>query len=149
MKRFVFRFEAVLKHRVVTEELRLQELARVQGEMSVCEGRIAQCRSEFDRTMVERPARIDVEDFPRREQYLDTLGVRIQQEERIHEGIAARLEDARLAVIAARQAREALERIRETDREKHRRDGLLAEQSALDEIATQRFGRSRAGVRPT
>lgn len=144
MTRFRFRFEAVLKHRSITEELRLQAFARVQAELVACDGRIAACRREFDQTMVNRPARIDVEDFPRREHYLDTLWARIEQEERIREGVAARAEDARLAVIAARQARQALETIRDTDHAIYQREAALAEQNAADEMATQRFQRARA-----
>ena len=139
MKRFRFRFEAVLKHRTITEDLRMQDFARLQSELAACDVRVETLQSEFSRSMAERPTRVDVEDFPRRERYLDTLRVRIEQEERIREGIAARLDDARLALIAARQAREALERIQTADREMHRKVNALAEQNAVDEIATQRF----------
>lgn len=144
MKRFKFRFEAVLKHRAITEELRTQEFARVQGELAACDGRIAASRREFEVTVASRPERIDVEDLPRRESYLDALRARIEQETRIREGIAARLEDARVALVAAKQAREALERIRESDYETYRREATLAEQNALDEIASQRFQRAAA-----
>lgn len=147
MKRFTFRLDAVLKHRAITEQLRLQEIAVVQTELAVCDARIAGCRREFDRTVAERPDRIDVEDFPRREQYLDAVRERIEQQERIREGIAARLEDARLALIAAQQAREALERIREADHKEYCREAALAEQNAIDEMSTQRFKRARAGVK--
>jgi flagellar FliJ protein len=147
VKRFIFRFEAVLKHRAITEELRTEEFARVQAELAACDGRIAACRREFDITVSGRPERIDVEDFPRREHYLDTLRARIEQETRIREGIAARLEDARRALVAAKQAREALERIRETDFDAYRREAARAEQNALDEVASQRFQRIAANSR--
>jgi flagellar FliJ protein len=146
VKRFKFRFEAVLKHRTITEDLRLQELAALQAELAICDGRIAACKGEFDRTIAERPGQIDVEDFPRREQYLDTLRSRIEQEERIREGVAARVEDARIALIAARQAREALERLREADYKEYCREAALFEQNAIDEMSTQRFQRARSGV---
>ncbi len=144
MKRFKFRFEAVLKHRAVIEELRMHEYVRIQDELAICEARLAGCRDQYARTIAERPAKIDFEDIPRRERYLDVLNARIAQEERLREGIAARLDDARTALIAARQAREALKRIREADQAEHLRLALLAEQNALDEMSSQRYRRAQA-----
>jgi flagellar export protein FliJ len=143
LKRFRFRFEAVLKHRVAIEDQRLQEFSRVQGELTLCDNRLSMLHSTYYRGIAERPAQIDVEDFPRRERYLDTLRARIDQEERIREGVAARLDDARQALIAARQAREALERVRAEDMETHKREAAKAEQDALDEISTQRYQRGQ------
>src|SRR5437764_2465699 len=106
MKRFKFRFEAVLKHRAVIEQTRLLAFAGAQSELAACDNRLAACREEFSRTVTDRPTRIDVEDIPRRERYLDTLNARITQDERTREGLAARMDDARVALITARQARE-------------------------------------------
>ena len=143
MKRFKFRFEAVLKHRAVTEQTRLLTYARAQTELAASDVRLVTCRQEYSRTIAERPKRIDIEDIPRRERYIDTLNARIAQEERIREGLAARSEDARAALITARQAREALERIRESDHAEFERLGAVAEQNEIDEMSTQRHRRAQ------
>ena len=144
MKRFKFRFEAVHKHRAIIENARLQEFARVQGELVACDARIVYLRAECNQTMTNRPSNIDVEDIPRRERYIDTLRVSIAQEERLREGLMARLEDSRKALIVARQAREALDRIREADEKEYLQHVALAEQNMLDEISTQRYQRAKA-----
>ena len=144
MKRFKFRFEAVHKHREIIENGKLREFGRLQGELSACEIRIVSLRSECNNTMNSRPFTIDVEDIPRRERYIDTLRVQIANEERLREGLGARVEDARLALIAARQAREALDRIRIADEKAYMQQAALAEQNMLDEISTQRYQRAKA-----
>jgi flagellar export protein FliJ len=144
MKRFKFRFEAVHKHREIIENARLQEFGRLQGELAACEVRIVNLRAECNRTMTTRPLCIDVEDSPRRERYIDTLRVQIADEERLKEGLGARVEDARLALITARQAREALDRIRQADEKAYMQHAALAEQNMLDEISTQRYQRAQS-----
>src|SRR5579871_3492206 len=98
MRRFRFRFETVLRHRTILEELRLQAFAVIQNEMATIDARVAAYRSEYTRTVAGRPTSLDVDDIKRREQYLDALNARLEQEQRVREGIAARLEDARVAL---------------------------------------------------
>src|SRR5579872_3440989 len=138
MRRFKFRFETVLKHRTILEEMRMQAFAIVQQEMVTVDARLAASRAEYARTVAGRPSSLDVEDIARRERYLDTLSARLAQEERVREGIAARLEDARVALLEARQACKALERVREQDLQEYMRLTAQAEQTAMDEMATQR-----------
>lgn len=139
MRKFKFRFEAVLKHRAVMEDMRAHAFAAVQRELVQCEARIADLRARYDRTVAERPDSLDFVDIALRESYADSLRTRIEQEQRIHEGIAARLEDARKALVGARQAREAIERIRERDEAKHLYLAHKAEQDRLDEIGLSRL----------
>src|SRR5579871_2522433 len=115
MRRFKFRLEAVLKHRLAVEEGKLRAMAAVQAEMAAVEERLAGLREEFDQTVGRRPASIDVADISRRERYVDTLVARITDEERLADIIRSRLDEARKSLVEARQAREAVERIREKD----------------------------------
>ena len=142
MRRFKFRLEAVMKHRAVVEEQKLQAFATVPREMAESDVRIAVLRAEYESTVASRPEHIDVADIARRERYIDTLNVQIAEEERVREGISARLDDARAALIVARQAREAIERIREKDYFAHLQSAVREEQIAIDEIATLRHART-------
>lgn len=144
MRRFRFRLEAVLRQRVMREEAALQAFAVVQGEMELSKARVTAAWQEYDHTVANRPTVIDVIAIAQREWYLDTLRARIEQEERIQEGIAARLEDARLALVEARQAREAIDRLRESEFNEYKRHIARLEQEVLDEIATLRHTRKAA-----
>ena|SRR5207302_4002813 len=143
MRRFKFRFEAVLKHRAVMEDMRAHAVAAVQQELAACEARLAGLRERYERTLADRPNLLDLMEIALRESYVDSLRSRIEQEERIHEGIVARIEDARVALVAARQAREAIAKIRDRDHEKHVYLAHKAEQDRLDEIGMTRHGRDK------
>jgi flagellar export protein FliJ len=143
MLRFKFRLEAVLRHRTVIEDQKLRAFALVHTEMALVDERLAALRGDFDRTVGGRPRRIDVTDIGRRERYLDAVGAQIQQHERVREGIAARLEAARLELIAARQDREAVQRVHDNDYAAHVAAARREEQMSIDEIATMRYRSSR------
>jgi flagellar FliJ protein len=139
MRRFKFRLETVLRQRTAREEKCLREFAAAQNEKAACEARLAAYRAERERTILERPEPPDPEDEIRREFYLDGLNARMEHEEKVREGIAARLESARIALMAARHAREALERVKENDFNEYKMLNAREEQHALDEVATMRY----------
>lgn len=141
MRRFKFKLEAVRKHRNVLEQMRQQALAVVLGEMEACRMRLDVCRAEQARTVAGRPGSLDLEDIARREAYLDALRLQMAREERVREGIATRLEDARIALLQAAQAREAIERIRQRHYGEFVQRVARSEQAALDEVATLRHRR--------
>ena len=141
MRRFKFRLEAVLKHRVVMEELAQQAFAKVQLELKAADHALAEMRTAYAEAVAGRGAGIDLEDVSRRERYIDALLVRIGEQERVIEGINARLNDARIALVSARQAREAIERVKEQDYRQYLQDVAHEEQRQIDEMATARHGR--------
>jgi flagellar protein FliJ len=141
MRRFKFRLEAVLKHRTVIEELAQQAFAKVQLELKAADERLAELRTGYSEAVAGRSAGVDLDDVTRRERYVDTLLVRISEQERVREGINARLDDARSALVSARQAREAIERVKEQDYRNYLREAGLEEQRLIDEMATVRHGR--------
>jgi flagellar FliJ protein len=144
MKRFRFKLEPVLKYRTALEQLRLQAFAAVQAELNACDERLARYRREQARILSAGPGRWSVDYFTNRERYIDAIKARIAGEERQREGIAARLEDARSALVEARRARESVERLRERAFENYVAETRLAEQNMLDELASPRHSRRAA-----
>jgi flagellar FliJ protein len=140
VRKFQFRLQSVLKYRITLEELRRHAFALVQSELIACDSRIAALRAECARTLAGRHS-LDIWDIEQRERYIDTLNASIEREQRVREGILARLEDARCALIAAKQAREALERIRQSDFEEFVQQEGRKEHALLDEMATLRHTR--------
>jgi len=138
MRRFRFRLEAVLRQRAAVQSLRLQELASAQQHLLAKE-------QELDRLLAERSRllALPLEDAAaaeraRRDVYLDLVCARIAGAEAARAEAAQRLDQARKALLLARQAREAIERIRDRDYREWQADCLRAEQAQIDELAGTR-----------
>jgi flagellar FliJ protein len=144
MKRFRFKLESVLKYRAALEQLRLQAFAATQTELNECDERLARYRQEQARVLSVGPGHWSIDYFANRERYIDAIKARIASEERLREGIAARLEDARSALVEARRARQSVERLRERAYETYVAETRLAEQNLLDELSSQRHTRRAA-----
>lgn len=154
MRRYKFRLEAVLRHREIIEELREQEFAAANGVLEVILARIAALWEEFNRTVAERPGAeagqpFDPHIIVDRERYLQTLQAEIASQERRADAARIVVEEARQALVVARQGREAVSRLREKDRAAYILEAQRHEQNTLDEMATVRHlqaVRARASV---
>jgi flagellar export protein FliJ len=147
MRRFKFRLETVLRHRETIESLREQEFAAAQGYLQAIEARIATLQEEFRQMVAGRPGgaqgeRFDTQEIVDRERYVETLLAAIAQMQRRAEAARVQAEEKRRALVAARQAREAVSHLRDKDLVAHVALGNKLEQEALDELATLRHTRS-------
>ena len=141
MKRFNFRLETLLRHRETLEDLRDQEFALAQGRHAQAKLQIDALEAHYRQTVAERDARFDAPAIQSREKYVEVLQLRIaEQGERVE---VARLivEEMRVARVAAKQAREAVSRLRDKDFADHRAEAQRKTQESLDEIASVRFVR--------
>ncbi|HLJ53633.1 MAG TPA: flagellar export protein FliJ [Chthonomonadaceae bacterium] len=147
MKRFVFRLETVLRHRKTIEELREQDFALAQGRHMEAKLQLEALEEHYRRTVAERPGAefgFDAPAIQSREKYLQAVQERIaEQAERVE---VARIiaEEMRLAMVAAKQAREAVSRLREDDLAEHTAETQRLMQEGLDEVAATRFARLNA-----
>lgn len=117
--------------------------AALQGEVAACTAQIAALQLEFSRVVSDRPARLNVEELTLRERHLDGLRHRIENAERVREGLLARLEDARASLVSKRQDRQTVDRLREIEMGEHRKEADRREQGSIDELATLRHSRGR------
>src|SRR6187200_517665 len=118
MRRFHFRLETILRHRETIEDLREQDFATAQGIVQAIEARIAVLREEYRNTLLSRPGGhagepFDARSIYDRERYLETVQAAIEQQERRREAALIVLEEKRIALVAARQAREAVSHLRD------------------------------------
>lgn len=146
MRRFVFRLETVLSHRETIETLREQEFAQAQGNLETLRLRLAGLRADFAHTVSGRPGRagepFDAHIIFDWERYLETLQAAItQQERRVHTAFVV-AEEKRLALMMARQQREAVSQLKANALSEHTLEAQKLEQDALDELATLRFVRA-------
>ena len=145
MRRFQFRLEAVLRHRELIEELREQSYMTAQGELVKQQAKLSSLKERYRETVAGRPGgapgeQFDASSIHGRERYLEALQASIDRQMRWVEAAHIVAEEMRRALVAARQAREAVSRLQEKDLKAHQALALKLEQSALDELATLRHG---------
>lgn len=148
MRRFQFRLETVLRHREIIETLREQEFTEANGVLQVLLRRIETLQSEFRKTVAERPGSVPGQPFDAgsifdRERYLETLQASLAREERKAEAARVVMEEKRQALVAARQATQAVSRLREKDFADYQAEAQRIAQQALDEMAGLRHIRAQ------
>lgn len=148
MRRFRFRLETVLSYREAQETQREWELAEESRRAHAAEQALQVLRAQLEITIQERPLRgrhasFDDRALGNREHYLDSLLSAIHRQE--EEVVVAwkRVEDRRMALVAASQARESVSRLHARDLTDYRTRMQHAEQNTLDEQATLRFARAQ------
>ncbi len=146
MRRFMFRLEAVLRHRMTLESLREQDFATAQGRVQQIQLRLDTLNSEVARIVSERPGGNRGEQFDAnalfdRERYIITLEAAIAQNRRRMDAAEIVLIERRTELVSARQAREVVSQLRDRELESYTALGLKTEQDTLDEAATLRHTR--------
>ncbi len=157
MKRFTFRLETLLEHRKILEKLRDQEFAAAQGRHELAMSQLDALEAHYQQTIADRPAPLvpqiwgeggpgtpfDAPAILSREKYLEAVQIQIgQQRERVE---IARLiaEEMWAAMVAAKQAREAVSRLRDKDFADYKAEAQRKAQESMDEIASVQFVRQQ------
>ena len=142
MKRYRFRLDSVLRVRELTERqaeenyLRAQRMV-VEAEMKIRE----QEQRRSDAQNAARAGKFDADRLNNADRFFLAIGEQIAVHAREREAAGIVAEVMRLELVEARQAREALTKLREKDYAEYRALTLKQEQEAIDEMATLRFGR--------
>lgn len=149
MKRFTFRLETVLRHREILSEQREQEFALAQGRYEVAKNRLSDLEAHYRETVANRPGADSGSGFnaaaiQSRERYLEALGNQIEQQSELTDISRMISEEKRAQMVTARQAKEAVSRLRDKDLAAYRTELERKTQEALDEIASVRFLRQKA-----
>jgi flagellar FliJ protein len=149
VKRFKFRLESLLKHRETVQDLREQEFARAQSRHDALKLQLDALEEHYQQTIADRPvaeigARFDAPRIQSREQYLQA--VQLQMARQTEQVEIARLiaEEMRIQMVSARQACEAVTRLRDKDYAEYQAEVQRKTQEELDEIAAVRFTRQQS-----
>lgn len=154
MARFVFELQAVLKQRMAVERERQLRVATIERERLEQEERIRSIQRQIEAE--KRELAVYLNAFKGGESAggsgVDVRGVRMQansslslisraqREVYVLAGIHARLDEARLALLEATTAREAVEKLKERRLLAWREAQNSLESRALDEMAVMRGG---------
>ncbi len=151
MKRFHFGLEAVLRQREISEERCEQRFAKAQGQVDYLLGRQQILQDEIRIMMAERQgfgagAGFDASDALNRERYLATLQQGVATVESYLETARMAAAAARRDLVEAKQAREAVDKLRQRELRDYMALSLKREQDVLDEQASLRHGRARVSA---
>ena len=152
MPRFVFRLAPVLRHRERIEEEKKQLLAEAQRKLFDAEAQRQRLRDRREELAVELVAghrKIDGETLRMTYAHLDFLAREITAADWRVAAAGQAVDLARQILIRATKDRKVLERLRERQREAHKREQERLEHRDLDEANSRRHARlSREGVTP-
>lgn len=147
MKRaFHFRLARVQRVRELFEETARTELSAALGAVHAMEDKISAWTEELrsgraDLARAQAHGHLDVDAHIARQRTLSTLEVRILEADAERERLAEVAEEARAAWQERRSDKEALARLSDRHRERHRAELERAEAAELDEVAIQRARR--------
>ncbi len=141
MRKYRFRLESVLSHRVVVEDIKQRAHAALHLELAACAAQIDALRRQIRTTMKLTAGATEPETLVRREIYVGLIEKEIERLVDTRRQIEARLETARVELLAASHGKKAIERVQERDFQRWRVETAQAEQSEMDEIAISRHGR--------
>ena len=150
MKRFQFKLESVLKHRIRLEDLEKKELADVFRELHEAHGVLKSLNEDFSRTQksIEREESIknlNIEKIVMYESYM-LYCKRMTERQIIHiEQIDKRVEKKRQEFIKASKARRVIDRLKEKQYYAYMKEMDDKNQKFIDEMAIVKFIRQHSG----
>jgi len=135
-------------------DVRRQVRERIEAELASIQKRLEQAREALEALIDQR--RTSVEEFRERKTftveelklfnyYVDGLALRIQDGKRMVAAIEGELRKKISELLEARQNEEVMERLREKELDRYRKEMARKETAFLDEVALRRF----VDVRPS
>lgn len=144
MKKFAFRFAAVLRQREIVLDQKRADLSEVERKRVMAEDLLTQRRQTLNGHLNAGPRpnqTFDANAELIRQRFIHTLRQEIRRREQQLELIQQELENARKAVSEAHQALRAIEMLKEKDFEAWKFELKRAEEKQTDETNSQRWGR--------
>jgi flagellar export protein FliJ len=143
---FRFRLATLLRLREADRDERRTQLADAQRAEDIVRARIDEIDGELGRlrgkaARLSRPGLINVDELMETERYELLLAAERQSAKHQQKLVAEEVERRRLALVAADREVRVLERLRETQQERHRQEAERQERKQLDETATRAFVR--------
>jgi flagellar FliJ protein len=143
MPSFRFRLTTLLRLREAWRDERRAHLAEAQQAEQLIQERIA----EIERALVElqrrslaaaRPGTVNVDQLAESARYEMILKVDRDSADQQRQAVAAEVQKRREALVAADREVRVLEKLRDTQRERHREEEARQEAQRLDEMAVMR-----------
>lgn len=147
MARFVFKFEALLKHRQTVEDQRQRELAQhlraqmiLQSQLRTMQQTIRDSKQQLGQGLV---GKVDLSAISQFAGFSGHTSLRAQQIVVRLAEMQKDIDEARRNLLEAARHRKALELLRDRERDQWRREQQRREDLELDELANQRYARQQ------
>lgn len=145
MAKFVFRFEALLRHRRHIEDERQRELAQqlrgrmiLQDQLRSMQQTIRESKHQLGAALV---GKVDLDSISQFARFSGHTTLRAQQIVRRLAEMEKHIETARANLLEATKRRKALELLRDKDLAAWKKEQARREAIELDEIGTQQYAR--------
>ena len=149
MPPYKFRLATLLRLREAARDERRAQLAEAQHAEELVTERVRAMDRELAELVAHaqraaRPGRIDVDVLADAQRYEMLLKAERQLTDQQRQQVVAEVGRRREALMVADRDVRVLEKLRETQLDRHRRDEGVRETKLLDEIASRRFGHEEA-----
>ncbi len=142
MKRFSFSLQKILDIREFAERQAQIELGRAVAEVNRINSDLEAVAQEKIRMIHQKPQEMTLNDFVVRENYMKRLEL---TKERLLEDLAAAqlvVDEKREIFAEALKQRKILSNLRDKQYAQYKKDALVAEDNAVDDMVTARHGRA-------
>lgn len=142
MKRFSFSLQKILDIREFAERQAQIELGRAVAEVNRINSDLEAVAQEKIRMIHQKPQEMTLNDFVVRENYMKRLEL---TKERLLEDLAAAqlvVDEKREIFAEALKQRKILSHLRDKQYAQYKKDALVAEDNAVDDMVTARHGRA-------
>jgi len=147
MRNFQFRLATPLRLREAVRDQRRGQLSEAFRIADAIQDRLNELRQELDdlkKQQAAQPGRVDVDRLVAAHRYEMVLRIEQQQSEDQRTAVLAEIERRRDALAAADREVRTLERLRETQQQRHRAEEERLLMKELDEIAGRNHAREGA-----
>jgi flagellar protein FliJ len=149
MANFQFRLATLLRLREAGRDERRRHLAEAQRAEQLIEERIAAIDDELAAARGQyvdaaRATNVNVDLLTDMARYEMILKAQRQSADQQRQAVAVEVQKRRSALVAADRDVQVLEKLRETQHQKHEEEEALKEFKRLDELAVMRHGRKEA-----
>lgn len=143
---FRFRLATLLRLREGDRDERRTQLADAERAEDIVRARIVEIDRELGRlcgaaARLSQPGLVNVDELMEIERFELLLAAERQAAVGQHQLVAAEVERRREVLVAADREVRVLERLRETQHDRHRQDSDRRDRKQMDETATQAFAR--------
>jgi flagellar protein FliJ len=138
MDNYNFSMEKVLEWRSTIEKEKMEGFARLQNQIKHEKDKLAELKVDVKDARLNSMREINIYKLQQYNIYIQSIESKIEKKEEKIEKLRQALEEERLELISAQKDRNIMEKLKEKDFSKYKKNMNDLEQKELDEIAVLR-----------
>lgn len=138
MNNYNFSMEKILEWRSTIEKEKMESFGRIQKQIRYEKARLAEFKLEVKDARLKSMKEINIHKLQQYNVYIQSIEEKIILKEKSILNLRQALENERLELISAQKDRSVMEKLKEKDLSKYKKNIKALEQKELDEIAVLR-----------